>query len=62
MSEHEENVEQALDGLGRDKRRVLLRLAKGAAFVAPVVAAFAMQGLSIRAAHAFPGSSSNKPV
>ena len=62
MSEHEKKFKEALDGLDQDKRSALLRLAKGSAFAAPVVAAFVMQGLSIRAAHAFAGSSSYKPV
>ena len=60
MSEQDRNLIEAVDGLDHDKREALMRLAKGSAFAAPVVVAFLMQGLSIRAAHAFPGSSSNK--
>lgn len=52
-------LEEALDGLDERKREVLMRIAKGSAFAAPVVAAFVMQGISIRPAHAFAGSSSN---
>jgi hypothetical protein len=53
------NLREALDGLDAGKRETLTRLISGSAFVAPVVAAFAMQGLSIRAADAqTPGSSS----
>lgn len=60
MSENDQSIKEALEGLDAGKRKILTRLAKGSAFAAPVVVAFLMQGLSIRAAHAFPGSSSNK--
>jgi hypothetical protein len=60
MSDPDRKLETALDGMDQNKREILNHLAKGAAFAAPVVAAFVMQGLSIRPAHAFPGSSSNK--
>ena len=53
------NVEKALEGLDREKRKTLTRLIGGSAFVAPIVASFAMQGIAIRAAHAQAGSSSN---
>jgi hypothetical protein len=43
---------EALDGLDASKRATLSRLATGAAFAAPVVASFTMQGLAIRPAHA----------
>jgi hypothetical protein len=53
------NVREALDGLDAGKRETLARLIRGGAFVAPVVASFAMQGLSIKPADAqTPGSSS----
>jgi hypothetical protein len=53
------NLREALDGLDAGKRETLTRLISGSAFVAPVVAAFAMQGLSIKPADAqSPGSSS----
>ena len=48
----------ALDGIEENRRKTLSRLVKGSAFVAPVVASFAMQGISIHPAHALPGSSS----
>jgi hypothetical protein len=60
MSERDQNLEEALDGLDQDKRKILIRLTKGSAFAAPIVAAFLMQGISIRPAHAFAGSSANK--
>ncbi|MBX9775212.1 MAG: tail fiber domain-containing protein [Xanthobacteraceae bacterium] len=59
MSEQEPKLQQALEGLDAHKRETLTRLIRGSAFVAPVVASFAMQGISIQPAHAQPGSSSN---
>jgi hypothetical protein len=61
MSEQDPKLNEALDGLDQGKRETLTRLIRGGAFVAPVVASFAMQGISIRPAHAQPGSSSNIP-
>jgi Chaperone of endosialidase len=40
-------VEQATSGLDEAKRKTLTRLVTGTAFVAPVVASFAMDGLTI---------------
>ena len=40
-------IDQAVDGLDENKRKTLTRLVTGSAFVAPVVASFAMDGLSI---------------
>src|SRR5450432_278226 len=40
-------VEQATSGLDEEKRKTLTRLVTGTAFVAPVVASFAMDGLTI---------------
>ncbi|THD66226.1 MAG: tail fiber domain-containing protein [Bradyrhizobium sp.] len=40
-------IDQAIDGLDENKRKTLTRLVTGSAFVAPVVASFAMDGLSI---------------
>jgi hypothetical protein len=51
--------QKSLEGLDSDKRKTLGRLIAGGAFVAPVVAAFAMQGISVRPAHAQIASSSN---
>lgn len=59
MADGHPKMDEALEGLDQGKRETLLRLIKGSAFVAPVVASFAMQGISIRPAHAVPGSSSN---
>jgi hypothetical protein len=62
MTAPDPNVEMALEGLDQNKRRTLRRLIGGTAFIGPVVASFAMQGMSIRPAHAFPGSSSNATI
>ena len=59
VSEQDRNVEEALNGLDQGKRATLMRLAKGGAFTAPLVASFLMQGISIRPAHALPATSSN---
>jgi hypothetical protein len=53
------NVEAALDGLDQNKRQTLRRLISGTAFIGPVVASFAMQGMSIRPADAQAGNSSD---
>ncbi len=44
--------EQALDGIDESKRRTLVRLGLGAAFVTPIVASFSMDGLTISKVHA----------
>jgi hypothetical protein len=59
MADQDPNVEAALEGLDQGKRETLRRLIAGSAFAGPVVVSFAMQGISIRPAHARPGSSSN---
>jgi hypothetical protein len=53
MTDRKAKADEALEGLDTSKRETLSRLATGAAFVAPVVASFAMQGVSIRPAQAF---------
>ena len=52
MTERDPKTEPALEGIDQDKRATLTRLVTGSAFVAPVVVAFASQGLSIKPAHA----------
>jgi hypothetical protein len=44
--------EKALDGIDASKRRTLLRLGLGAAFVTPIVASFSIDGLTISKVHA----------
>ncbi len=58
MTKNDSKTNEALEGLDTSKRETLSRLATGAAFVAPVVASFAMEGVSIRPAHA----SSSQPA
>jgi hypothetical protein len=43
---------KALDGIDEGKRRTLMRLGLGAAFVTPIVASFSMDGLTISKVHA----------
>jgi hypothetical protein len=62
MAEQDPQADEALEGLDQGKRETLTRLITGTAFVAPIVAGFAMQGLAIRPAHAQVGSSSNISV
>jgi hypothetical protein len=57
MSEENPKLTEALEGLDHGRRETLIRLVRGSAFVVPVVAAFAMQGISINPAHATVGSS-----
>jgi hypothetical protein len=45
-------LEKALTGIDESKRRTLMRLGLGAAFVAPIVASFSMDGLTISKVHA----------
>jgi hypothetical protein len=58
MAKNDSKIDEALEGLDEGKRGTLTKLIKGSAFAAPIVASFAMQGLSIRPADAAtPGSS-----
>ncbi|MBR0963343.1 hypothetical protein JQ554_04440 [Bradyrhizobium diazoefficiens] len=47
MTEKNSNIENSVAGLDDSKRKTLSRLLTGTAFVAPIVASFAMDGLSI---------------
>jgi len=47
MSDQAPKIEQATSGLDENKRKTLTRLVTGTAFVAPIVASFAMDGLTI---------------
>ena len=47
MAGKNQNVAQAVAGLDESKRKTLSRLVTGTAFVAPVVASFAIDGLTI---------------
>jgi hypothetical protein len=61
MSDEQDNLHKALEGLDASKRETLGRLITGTAFVAPIVASFAMQGLAIRPAEAASSGLSNIP-
>jgi hypothetical protein len=51
MGDQESRLREALEGVDPQRRKTLTKLAI-AGFVAPVVAAFAMEGISIQPAHA----------
>jgi hypothetical protein len=59
MAEIDKNAEAALEGLDSHRRETLKRLVRGGAFIAPVVASFAMQSIAIRPAHAASSNFSN---
>jgi hypothetical protein len=53
MSENKK-IDEALAGVDEAKRATLARLLTGTAFVAPIVASFAIDGLTISKAEALP--------
>ena len=57
-AEQTSNVREAFEGLDQSRRETLTKLIRGSAFVAPVVVAFAMEGLTVGSAEAQAGSSS----
>jgi len=57
-----ENVDAALDGIDASKRAALRRMIVKSAFVAPVVASFAMSGLTVEAVAQVQNSTSSRPV
>jgi hypothetical protein len=54
----EKKIDDALAGVDAGKRETLTRLITGTAFVAPIVASFAMDGLTISKAQALPANGS----
>ena len=60
MSESDK-VDEALAGVDEAKRGTLTRLLTGSAFVAPIVASFAIDGLTISKAQAFIANGSGLP-
>jgi hypothetical protein len=52
VTEQDPGIREALNGLDEKKRATLSKLVSGGAFVAPIVASFAMQGIAIRPADA----------
>jgi hypothetical protein len=57
MSDHKK-IDEALAGVDEAKRATLARLLTGTAFVAPIVASFAVDGLTISKAQAVPANGS----
>ncbi len=62
MHEHDRNLDAALHGIDESRRATLRRLFVKGAFVAPVVASFAMSGLTVERAAAQTNSTSSRPV
>jgi hypothetical protein len=58
----EKKIDAALAGVDDAKRATLTRLLTGTAFVAPIVASFAMDGLTISQAQAQPANGSGAPL
>lgn len=54
MTDKNSNIDSSVEGLDANKRETLNRLLTGTAFVAPIVATFAMDGLAISKAVALP--------
>lgn len=62
MDDSDIKVSQALDGVDGAKRDTLRRLVVKGAFVAPIVASFAMSGLTIDRAAAANTTASGAPI
>ena len=52
MDQNDENIIAALEGVDEGKRSTLIRLVRAGAFVTPLIASFAMSGLTIEHAAA----------
>ena len=62
MDERDENLDAALRGIDESKRATLRRLIVKGAFVTPIVASFAMSGLTVERAAAQTNSTSSRPL
>ena len=62
MQGDDQNLNAALHGIDDAKRATLRRLIVNGAFVAPIVASFAMSGLTVERAAAQTNSTSSRPV
>jgi hypothetical protein len=62
MAEQDPSIHEGLQGLDEKKRETLTKLVSGGAFVAPIVASFAMQGISIRPAEAQSSGSNSTTI
>jgi Chaperone of endosialidase len=61
MHERDRNLDTALHGIDEDRRATLRRLIVKGAFVAPIVASFAMSGLTVERAAAQNNTTSSRP-
>lgn len=62
MEDADQKLDAALRGIDSAKRATLRRLIVKSAFVAPVVASFAMSGLTVEAVAQVQNSTSSRPV
>jgi hypothetical protein len=62
MDERDENLDAALHGIDESKRATLRRLIVKGAFVTPIVASFAMSGLTVEVAAQTANSTSSRPL
>ena|SRR5437764_274674 len=62
MDERDENLDAALRGIDESKRATLRRLIVKGAFVTPIVASFAMSGLTVERAAAQTNTTSSRPL
>jgi hypothetical protein len=61
MQDADQNLDAVLHGIDQAKRATLRRLIVKSAFVAPVVASFAMSGLTVEAVAQVQNSTSSRP-
>lgn len=62
MHERDRNLDTALSGFDEDRRATLRRLILKGAFVTPIVASFAMSGLTVERAAAQNNTTSSRPL
>ena len=62
MHERDRNLDAVLHGIDQGKRATLRRLIVKGAFVTPIIASFAMSGLTVERAAAQTNSTSSRPL
>ena len=62
MEDFDQNLDAALQGIDENRRAMLQRLIVKGAFVAPIVASFAMSGLTVERAAAQTNTTSSRPL
>jgi Chaperone of endosialidase len=62
MQDADQNLDAILQGIDDDRRATLRRLIVKGAFVVPIVASFAMSGLTVERAAAQTNSTSSRPL